>query len=303
MSDDRSSSQGSKSWLDKLLGAFSNDSEEPSSVDELKNFLRDAGTRLSLDQDGMTIIEGAFEISSQQAREAMIPRSQIVAISADQQPDDFLPIIMESAHSRYPVVDDNLDEIIGVLLVKDLLPLIMQSAEQRALFDMRKLMRPAMFIPESKRLNNLLKEFRDTRNHMAIVVDEYGGTAGLVTIEDILEQIVGDIEDEHDIEDEDDIRDLGDGSFAVKALTPIEDFNERFETRFSDDEFDTVGGLVMQRFGHLPRRLESTDLEQWRFTVMNADNRRIRLLKATPLGKGYTADDDEHASNAQDTSY
>lgn len=291
MSDDRSGSQGGKSWLDKLLGAFSSDTEEPNSRDELMTFLREAGARLNLDQDGLTIIEGAFDISDQQAREVMIPRSQIVAIRADQRPEDFLPIIMDSAHSRYPVIDDSLDEILGILLVKDLLPLIMQSDAERERFQLRDVLRPAMFIPESKRLNSLLKEFRDTRNHMAVVVDEYGGTAGLVTIEDILEQIVGDIEDEHDIDEEDDIRDLGDGTWAVKALTPIDDFNERFETRFSDEEFDTVGGLVMQRFGHLPRRHEATELEGWRFTVLNADNRRIRWLQAAPI-KAALADEE-----------
>lgn len=283
MSDDRPASQQSRSWLDKIIGAFSGDNEEPSSRDELMTFLKEASSRLSLDQDGLTIIEGAFDISTMQAREAMIPRSQIVAIQADHSPDQCLPIIRETAHSRYPVIDDNLDEVVGILLVKDMLPLILQDSEERENFALRDVLRPPMFIPESKRLNNLLREFRDTRNHMAIVVDEYGGTAGIITIEDILEQIVGDIEDEHDIDEEDDIRDLGNGSFAVKALTPIEAFNDRFETEFPDEEFDTVGGLVMQRFGHLPARNESTEMDQWRFTVMNADSRRIRWLQATRI--------------------
>ena len=157
---------------------------------------------------------------------------------------------------------------------------------------LREVIRPAMFIPESKRLNSLLKEFRDTHNHMAVVIDEYGGTAGIVTIEDILEQIVGDIEDEHDTDEEDDIRDMGDGSFAIRALTPIDDFNERFDTAFSDDEFDTVGGLVMQRFGYLPRRGEQAHLGEWRFTVLGADNRRIRLLQVEQVAEG--ASDDGH---------
>ncbi|MGL6215682.1 transporter associated domain-containing protein, partial [Billgrantia desiderata] len=167
-----------------------------------------------------------------------------------------------------------------LLLVKDLLKLLNRPAEERERFSLEDVLRPAMFVPESKRLNSLLKEFRDTHNHMAVVVDEYGGTAGIVTIEDILEQIVGDIEDEHDTDEDDDIRTLGEGRYAIRALTPIEDFNERFGTRFSDDEFDTVGGLVMQRFGHLPGRGEHTELGGWRFTVLNADNRRIRLLEA-----------------------
>lgn len=283
MSDDRPASPQSRSWLDRIFGAFSGDNDEPSSRDELMASFKEASTRLNLDQDGLTIIEGAFDISTMQAREAMIPRSQVVAIRAAHSPDECLPIIRETAHSRYPVIDDNLDEVLGILLVKDMLPLILQDGEERERFSLRDVVRPPMFIPESKRLNNLLREFRDTRNHMAVVIDEYGGTAGIITIEDILEQIVGDIEDEHDIDEEDDIRDLGNGSFAVKALTPIEAFNDRFETDFPDEEFDTVGGLVMQRFGHLPARNESTELDRWRFTVMNADSRRIRWLQASRI--------------------
>mgnify|MGYP003724889955 FL=1 len=283
MSEDRSSSQNSRSWLDKLISTFSSDFDEPSSREELLTFLREAGPRLNLDQDALTIIEGAFQISDQQVREVMIPRSQVTAINVTQRPEDCLPSIRETAHSRYPVIDDNLDDVIGILLVKDLLPLLKGNPQEREAFELRDVLRPAMFVPESKRLNSLLKEFRDTHNHMAIVVDEYGGTAGIVTIEDILEQIVGDIEDEHDTDEEEDIRDMGDGTYAVRALTPIEAFNEHFDTAFSDDEFDTVGGLIMQRFGHLPGRNEHTDLGEWRFTVLNADNRRIRLLQARPV--------------------
>ncbi|SDM78229.1 magnesium and cobalt transporter [Franzmannia pantelleriensis] len=280
MSEDRSSSQNNKSWLEKFFSAFSSDSDEPSSRDELLSFLREAGTRLRLDQDALTIIEGALQISDQQVREVLIPRSQVNTIGMEQAPEEYLPVILETGHSRYPVVGENLDEVHGILLVKDLLPLLSQSQDKRQHFALDSVLRPAMFVPESKRLNSLLKEFRDTHNHMAVVVDEYGGTAGIVTIEDILEQIVGDIEDEHDTDEEDDIRELGDGRYAIRALTPIDDFNERFETRFSDEEFDTVGGLVMQRFGHLPRRGEHAELGGWRFTVLNADNRRIRLLQA-----------------------
>ncbi|MGM0701399.1 MAG: HlyC/CorC family transporter [Pseudomonadota bacterium] len=282
MSEDRSTSPGSRSWLDKLLGALSGDSDEPSSRHELLEFLRQAASRLKLDQDAMRIIEGAMQISDQQVREVLIPRSQVAAIAVDQPIEEYLSLISETGHSRYPVIGENLDEVKGLLLAKDLLPLISRSAEEREDFRLEEVLRPAMFIPESKRLNSLLKEFRDTHNHMAVVVDEYGGTAGIVTIEDILEQIVGDIEDEHDTEEEDDIRDLGEGRYAIRALTPIEDFNERFGTRFSDEEFDTLGGLVMQRFGHLPGRGEHTELGGWRFTVLNADNRRIRLLEAAP---------------------
>jgi len=291
MSEDRSSSQGGKSWLEKLFTAFSSDSDEPSSRDELLVFLREAAAKLRLDPDALTIIEGAFQISDQQTREVMIPRSQVTAIGIDQAPEDYLPVIFETGHSRYPVIGENLDEVLGVLLVKDLLPLLQINDGERDRIALREVIRPAMFIPESKRLNSLLKEFRDTHNHMAVVVDEYGGTAGIVTIEDILEQIVGDIEDEHDTDEEDDIRDMGDGSFAIRALTPIDDFNERFDTEFSDDEFDTVGGLVMQRFGYLPRRGEQAHLGEWRFTVLGADNRRIRLLQVEQVAEGVTDDE------------
>ncbi|WP_275287914.1 HlyC/CorC family transporter [Halomonas elongata] len=280
MSEDRSSSQGSKSWLDKLFSALSSDSDEPSSRAELLAFLNQAATRLKLDQDAMMIIEGALNISDQQVREVLIPRSQVNAIDLDQPLEEYLPVILETGHSRYPVIGENLDEVKGILLVKDLLPLLRNGQDNGHAFQLEEVLRPAMFVPESKRLNSLLKEFRDTHNHMAVVVDEYGGTAGIVTIEDILEEIVGDIEDEHDTDEEADIRDLGDGRYAIRALTPIEDFNEHFGTRLSDEEFDTLGGLVMQRFGHLPGRGEHTDIGGWRFTVLNADNRRIRLLEA-----------------------
>ncbi|MDW7746478.1 HlyC/CorC family transporter [Halomonas sp.] len=282
MSEDRSSSQGSKSWLDKLFSALSSDSDEPSSRDELLEFLRQAGTRLKLDQDAMMIIEGALNISDQQVREVLIPRSQITAIALDQPLEEYLPVILETGHSRYPVIGENLDEVKGILLAKDLLPLLRGGQGNGLPFQLDEVLRPAMFVPESKRLNSLLKEFQDTHNHMAVVVDEYGGTAGIVTIEDILEEIVGEIEDEHDIDEEIDIRELGDERYAIRALTTIEDFNDRFGTRFSDDEFDTLGGLVMQRFGHLPGRGEHTEIGGWRFTVLNADNRRIRLLEAEP---------------------
>jgi magnesium and cobalt transporter len=291
MSEDRSTGQGGKSWLDKLLGALSSDSDEPSSREELMEFLRQAGSRLKLEEDAMMIIEGALQISDQQVREVLIPRSQVAAIAVDQPPEEYLSLIFETGHSRYPVIGENLDEVKGLLLVKDLLPLLNCPAEERERFRLEDILRPAMFVPESKRLNSLLKAFRDTHNHMAVVVDEYGGTAGIVTIEDILEQIVGDIEDEHDTDEEDDIRELGEGRYAIRALTPIEDFNERFGTRFSDDEFDTVGGLVMQRFGHLPGRGEHAELGGWRFTVLNADNRRIRLLEAAPSDEPLTQDE------------
>ncbi|AXY42066.1 MULTISPECIES: HlyC/CorC family transporter [Halomonas] len=282
MSEDRTSGQGSRSWLEKLFSALSSDSDEPSSRDELLAFLRQAASRLKLEQDAMMIIEGALKISDQQVREVLIPRSQVTAIGLDQPLEEYLPIILEAGHSRYPVIGENLDEVKGILLAKDLLPLLQGGQQNGRPFRLEEVVRTALFVPESKRLNSLLKEFQDTHNHMAIVVDEYGGTAGIVTIEDILEEIVGEIEDEHDADEEEDIRALGEGRYAIRALTPIEDFNERFATRFSDEEFDTLGGLVMQRFGHLPGRGEHTEIGGWRFTVLNADNRRIRLLEAEP---------------------
>ncbi|WP_290790044.1 transporter associated domain-containing protein [Halomonas sp.] len=282
MSEDRSSGQGGRSWLEKLFNALSGESDEPSSRDELLAFLRQAASRLKLEQDAMMIIEGALKISDQQVREVLIPRSQVTAIGLDQPLEEYMPIILEAGHSRYPVIGENLDEVKGILLAKDLLPLLQGGQENGHPFRLEEVVRTALFVPESKRLNSLLKEFQDTHNHMAIVVDEYGGTAGIVTIEDILEEIVGEIEDEHDADDEEDIRELGEGRYAIRALTPIEDFNERFDTRFSDEEFDTLGGLVMQRLGHLPGRGEHTEIGGWRFIVLNADNRRIRLLEAEP---------------------
>lgn len=291
MSEDRSSNANQRSWLEKLFGALSGDNDEPSSRDELLEFLRHAAGRLKLDQDAIMIIEGALEISDQQVREILIPRSQISAITLDQTSEEYLALIQETGHSRYPVIGENLDDVKGILLVKDLLPLLSQSQAERDAFQLDDIIRSAMFIPESKRLNSLLKEFRDTHNHMAIVVDEYGGTAGIITIEDILEQIVGNIEDEHDADEEEDIRELGNKRYAIRALTTIDDFNEHFDTQFSDDEFDTIGGLVMQQFGHLPQRGEYTHLGGWRFEVLNADNRRIRLLEAYREQRPDTSED------------
>lgn len=277
MSDDRSS-QVQKSWLERITQAFAH---EPKSRQELLEVLREAHDNKLLDTEALNIVEGAIQVADLQVRDIMIPRSQIISVKAGQTPREFLPAIIEAAHSRYPVVGEHLDEVLGVLLAKDLLPLILE--QQADSFDLRPLLRPATFVPESKRLNVLLREFRANRNHMAIVIDEYGGVAGLVTIEDVLEQIVGDIEDEHDVDEENFIKALPSGDFIVKALTPVEDFNEFFAADFSEDEFDTVGGVVMSAFGHLPKRNETTELGGFRFRVLNADSRRIHLLRLTPL--------------------
>ena len=279
MSEDRSIS-GQKTWLERITQAFAH---EPKNRQELLEILREAHQNKLLDNEALAIVEGAIQVADLQVRDIMVPRSQVISIKADQSPREFLPAIIAAAHSRYPVVGESLDEVIGVLLAKDLLPLILKEDQQN--FDIKDLLRPATFVPESKRLNVLLREFRANHNHMAIVIDEYGGVAGLVTIEDVLEQIVGDIEDEHDVEEDSYIRPLPSGDFLVKALTPIEGFNEFFDSQFSDDEFDTVGGLVMNAFGHLPKRNEITEIGAYRFRVLSADSRRIHLLRLTPISR------------------
>lgn len=278
MSDDTATGDApNPSWMEKLAGLFSQD---PKNRSELLTLLNDAGDRGIIDHEALSIIEGAVQVADMQVREIMIPRSQMVCVDEDQEPRDFLPKVIESAHSRFPVIGDTKDEIIGILLAKDLLPLILQNGK----FNIKDHLRPATFIPESKRLNVLLKEFRTNRNHMAIVIDEFGGVAGLVTIEDVLEQIVGDIEDEHDVDEDSFIKPVEEQerTFIVKALTPIEDFNEHFDSRFSDEEFDTIGGIVMQEFGHMPKRNESVEISGLRFDVLNSDGRRIRLLRVSP---------------------
>jgi magnesium and cobalt transporter len=224
------------------------------------------------------MVEGAFQVSEMQVRDVMVPRSQMVVVERDAPFDDVLATVIESGHSRFPVIGESRDEVVGTLLAKDLLPYL--AGDREAAFNIRDTLRPAVFVPESKRLNVLLRDFRSTRNHMAIVVDEYGGVAGLVTIEDVLEQIVGDIDDEYDIGDEESfIKRHSDAEYIVKALTPIEDFNAAFGTEFSDEEFDTVGGLLLKAFGRLPERGDTVELEGLRFEVLHSDGRRIHLLK------------------------
>lgn len=277
MSEDRTSQP--KGWLGKLTQAFS---DEPRSREDLLTDLRQATDDNVLDSEALTIMEGAMQVSDMQVRDVMVPRSQMVVVEADQTPKEFLPVVISSAHSRFPVIGETPDEVHGILLAKDLIPLILEGNLEQ--FDLKTKLRPATFIPESKRLNILLKEFRVTRNHMAIVMDEYGGVAGLITIEDVLEQIVGEIEDEHDHEEDDgNIKPFDDNAFIVKALTEVEDFNDYFESGFSEDEFDTIGGIVTQKFGHLPKKDESVDIEEFRFKVLSADTRRIRLLQVSRI--------------------
>jgi len=280
MSEEGSSSEQSKSWLERLSQAFTG---EPSSRAELIELLRSAEHRNLLDAEALSIIEGALVVSDMQVREIMIPRSQVVMVRLDTSPEEFLPVIIESGHSRFPVVGENPDDVVGILLAKDLLTLALQ--DRRGRFNMKDLLRPCTAIPESKRLNVLLQEFRSTRNHLAVVYDEYGGVSGIVTIEDVLEQIVGEIEDEFDFSEEDYIKKHDEHNYIIKALTPIDEFNAVFNAGFSEDEFDTIGGYVTQYFGHLPKRDERINIEGYRFKVLNADNRRIRLLQLTPPGK------------------
>ncbi len=268
-----------KYWVKKITQIFSTVPVDTKCLIEL---LRIAESRQVLDADALSIIEGALQVSNMQVREIMIPRSQVVTVNASATPEEFLPLVIESSHSRFPVVGDKLDNIIGILLAKDLLPLS-KAKQGHSKFNIKDLIRPAIFVPESKRLNVLLKEFRENRNHMAIVIDEYGGVSGVVTIEDVLEQIVGEIEDEYDVDDESYIKQFDDENYVIKAFTPIDEFNEYFNTELSDNEFDTIGGIVLQRFGRIPERNEDITIEPFRFTVLNADSRQIRLLKITSI--------------------
>ena len=276
MSVDRSSEH--RSWLDRITQAFVH---EPRNREELLEVLQDAHENHLLDRQALSIVEGAIQVADLQVRDIMVPRSQMVSIRADQSPREFLPMIIEAAHSRYPVIGEGPDDVLGILLAKDLVPMMLQQPDQP--FDIRSVLRPVTFVPESKRLNVLLREFRSTRNHMALVIDEYGGVAGLVTIEDVLEQIVGDIEDEHDVEEDSYIKPLPSGDFIVKAQTPLDSFNEFFESDFSEDAFENVGGLVVNAFGHLPKRNEVTEIGGYRFRILTADSQNVHLLRMTPM--------------------
>jgi magnesium and cobalt transporter len=261
-------------WFRRLVGGG-----EPRDRSELVEELREASARGLIDSDALAMIEGVLAVADLQVRDIMVPRSQMVVLERDEPIERLLPAIVESGHSRFPVIGEDRDQVVGLLLAKDLLRYFGDA--KREAFDIRELLRPAVFVPESKRLNVLLKEFRVSRNHMAIVVDEYGGVSGLVTIEDVIEEIVGEIADEYDIEEDQTIRREGERQFAVHALARIDDFNEYFGTRFSDEEFDTIGGLVMHQFGRLPRRGEAVTIDGLEFRVLRSDRRRIDLLRVT----------------------
>ncbi len=274
MNDEVTGSQD-RSWLERLAQAFS---AEPKTRDDLAEILKVAHQNKILDSDALEIMEGALQVKDQQVREIMIPRSQMVMISAESNLEEILKLAIESNHSRFPVIGNTPDDIRGIFLAKDLLQVALNGKDS---FDLNSIIRPANIIPESKRLNVLLREFRENRYHMAIVVDEYGSTAGLVTIEDILEEIVGEIEDETDETEASQIKDLGDGSYQVAALTPIEDFNEMFDAGLNDDDFDTIGGILLQNFGHFPSVGETTNLDHFCFEVIDGDRRQIRQLRMT----------------------
>ena len=271
---------GTTSLLARLKRAFKG---EPWSREEIQDIIQQSETNIDAEEKSM--LAGVLEVSETQVRDVMIPRSQMVVIDIDNDIDEMIRVIVESGHSRFPVMGEDRDEVLGVLLAKDLLRYFGRGGEQEV--PVRKLLRAAVVIPESKRLNALLKEFRASHNHMAIVVDEYGGVSGLLTIEDVLEEIVGEIDDEHDPEEDAYIRPEGDRNgkpcFAVRALTRIEDFNEFFESGLSDEEYDTVGGLVMHELGRLPRRGESVEFGGFEFSVTKADKRRIGALRVQRL--------------------
>lgn len=274
MSDDHSQNSDSpsskKGFFTLLLNQLFHG--EPKNRDELLELIRDSGQNDLIDQDTRDMLEGVMDIADQRVRDIMIPRSQMITLKRNQSLDECLDVIIESAHSRFPVISEDKDHVEGMLMAKDLLPFMRSDAEP---FSIEKVLRPVVVVPESKRVDRMLKEFRSQRYHMAIVIDEFGGVSGLVTIEDILELIVGEIEDEYDDAEEGDIRQLSRHTYTVRALTDIEDFNKIFNTSFSDEEVDTIGGLVMQGFGHLPARGESIDIDGYQFKVAMADSRRI----------------------------
>ena len=254
---------------------------EPEDREQLIELLHSSYERNLLDSDALAMIEGVLQVSEMQARDIMVPRAQMDVIDISESPGQFIPTVIQTAHSRFPVIGENKDDVIGILLAKDLLRYYAGEEE----FNVREMLRPVVFIPESKPLNVLLKEFRKNRNHIAIVVDEYGGVAGLVTIEDVLEQIVGDIEDEYDFDDvEDNIVHEKGGLYRVKSLTEIGDFNTAFGTHYSDEEFDTVGGLILNRFGRVPKRGEQISFDNLTFKVLRADSRRLHLLQVAKKG-------------------
>ena len=267
-----------RSWVERLGQALQGELKDR---EQLAVVLNEAHKNNVIDYEALSMIDGALQVAEMQVRDIMLPRSQMIVLEMDSSEEELMNTVIASAHSRFPVVGDSKDEVVGILLAKDLLPHLINDGDKK--FTIRDVLRPAVFIPESKRLNVLLKEFRSTRNHIAIVVDEYGGVAGMVTIEDVLEQIVGEIEDEHDFDEDTYIFEHAKDRATVKAITPIEDFNEHFKTNFSDGEFDTIGGIVMNAIGHVPKRGESVVIDDLEFKILRSSNRRIDLLEITAI--------------------
>lgn len=264
----------SKGWLERIMGAFNRD---PQDQEQLIELLRDFHHHQIIAYEELFMIEGVLQVSNMQVRDIMIPRGQMTVLDHASDLVDIIDIITESGHSRFPVIDDDKDDIVGILLAKDLLRLSLNPGEK---FEIKDYIRSATFIPESKRLSVLLKEFRVSRSHMAMIVDEYGGVSGLVTIEDVLEQIVGKIDDEHDDDEEEiNIRQHGSNRFSVRALTPLDEFNEYFKTGFENDDMETIGGYLLGRIGHLPARGESFEVEPFTFRVLSADSRQVHLYQ------------------------
>ena len=269
-----------RSWVERLGQALQGELKDR---EQLTVVLNEALKNNIIDQDAFGMIDGALQVAEMQVRDIMLPRSQMVVLEMDSSTEELMDTVIVSAHSRFPVVADSKDEVVGILLAKDLLPHLVNDKDKK--LNVRDVLRPAVFVPESKRLNVLLKEFKSTRNHIAIVVDEYGGVAGMVTIEDVLEQIVGEIEDEHDFDEDVFIFEHTKKHATVKAITPIEDFNGHFKTKFSNAEFDTIGGIVMNALGYVPKRGESVVIGDLEFKILRSSNRRINLLEISPASE------------------
>ncbi len=274
MSDDKppSTKPQQKGWIDRINQLLTGEIQDK---EDLLEILQEAKNKRLLDSEALQMIHGVLQFSEAKVRDVMIPRAQMTVVAKDAELKEIFPVVIETAHSRFPVIEEDRSEVVGILLAKDLLPYILKREPRKV----EEIMRPTVIVPESKRLNVLLKEFRTNKNHMAIVVDEYGTTAGLVTIEDVLEQIVGEIEDEHDPEEEKFVIQRKENEFSIKALMPIEDFNEYFSVNLEDNEFDTIGGWVIHQLEHLPKKGEKLEYEHFRFEVLRADNRRVHLLK------------------------
>jgi len=267
-----------KGWLDRILNAFTS---EPQNQKQLLDLLKNLQSHQLIGADELYMIEGVLQVSDMQVRDIMIPRGQMTVLEHEDTLAEIIEKITESGHSRFPVIDDDKDDVVGILLAKDLLQLSLENTDE---FEFNDYIRPASFIPESKRLNVLLKEFRLKRSHMAMIVDEYGGVSGLVTIEDVLEQIVGKIDDEHDDDDEIDIQPHGANRFSVRALTPLQDFNDFFNTDYASEDVETIGGYLLGHIGHLPERGEMLEIGNLTFKVLNADSRQVHLFQVVNDG-------------------